>query len=82
MSHIVESAPLAVRRDRSVEARRAERQAKAKRERRIVEFLNRGVSVTEPAEREGVARSTCARSFETFSLAACPSRPPSSSRCR
>jgi hypothetical protein len=54
MSNTVETAPLAVRRERSVEARRAARQAKARRERRIVEFLNRGASVAEIAELEDV----------------------------
>jgi DNA-binding CsgD family transcriptional regulator len=53
MSDTVETAPLAVARDRS-EARRAARQAKARRERRIIELLNRGVSVAEIAEREDV----------------------------
>ena len=53
MSDTVETAPPAVRRDR-LEARRAARQAKASRERRIVECLNRGVSVAEIAEREDV----------------------------
>jgi hypothetical protein len=47
-------ATLAVRRDRSVEARRAARQAKASRERRIIESLNRGVSVAVIADREDV----------------------------
>ena len=50
MSDIVETAPRAVPRDRSVEARRAARQAKASRERRIFESLNRGVSVAVIAE--------------------------------
>ena len=54
MSDIVETAPRAVPRDRSVEARRAARQAKASRERRIIESLNRGVSVAEIAEWEDV----------------------------
>src|SRR5271155_1980193 len=54
MLDTVETAPPAVRRDRSVEARRAARQAKASRERRIVELLNRGVSLAEIAEREDV----------------------------
>ena len=54
MLHTPETAPPAVRRDRSAEARRAARQAKASRERRIVELLNRGVSLAEIAEREGV----------------------------
>ena len=44
MSDIVETAPRAVPRDRSVEARRAVRQVKASRERRIIASLNRGVS--------------------------------------
>ena len=52
----VETAPLAVRRDRS-EARRAKRQAKASRERRIIESLNRGVSVAVIAEWEDVAET-------------------------
>src|SRR5271155_5732054 len=54
MLDTVETAAPAVRRDRSAEARRAAREAKASRERRIVEFLNRGVSVAEIAEREDV----------------------------
>ena len=52
MSDTVETAPPA--RDRSAEARRAARQAKASREKRIIESLNRGVSVAEIAEREDV----------------------------
>src|SRR5271156_5111410 len=53
MSHTVETAPPA--RARSAEARRAARQAKASRERRIIESLNRGVSIVEIAEREDVS---------------------------
>ncbi len=45
---------LAGARDRSIEARRAARVAKFKRERRIIDLLNRGVSVAEIAAREGV----------------------------
>jgi len=41
-------------RDRSTEARRAARQEKFEREKRIVNYLNAGVSVVEIAEREGV----------------------------
>ena len=51
MSDTVETAPLAVRRDRSVASRRP---ARARRDRRIIESLNRGVSVAEIAEREDV----------------------------
>ena len=54
MSDIVETAPRAVPRDRSVEARRAARQAKARRERRIIASLNRGASVAVIAEWEDV----------------------------
>jgi hypothetical protein len=54
MSDILETAPRPVPRDRSVEVRRAARQAKARREKRIIESLNRGVSVAVIAEREHV----------------------------
>jgi hypothetical protein len=54
MSNTIETAPLAVPRDRSVEARRAKRQAKASRERRIIASLNRGVPVAVIAEWEDV----------------------------
>src|SRR5271170_6137320 len=54
MSDTMETAPLAVPRDRSVEAGRAKRQAKASRERRIMASLNRGVSVAVIAEWEDV----------------------------
>ena len=43
------------RRDRSVQARRKAREAKADRERRIVGLLNRGVSVAEIASLSGVS---------------------------
>ena len=82
MSDTMETAPLTVPRDRSVEARRAKRQATASRERRIIASLNRGVPVAVIAEWEDVGEKRMRTLFETFSLAACPSRPPSSSRCR
>jgi hypothetical protein len=53
MSDTVEIAPPAVPQDRS-EAQHEARLAKATRERRIIELLNRGVSVAEIAEREDV----------------------------
>ena len=53
MSHTVETAPTV--RERLAEARRAARQAKASREKRIIECLNRGVSIVEIAEREDVS---------------------------
>ena len=46
--------PISPARNRSTEARRAARQARAKRERRILDLLNRGFSVVEIAGREGV----------------------------
>jgi hypothetical protein len=61
MSDTAETAPLAVPRDRSVEARRAARQAKASRERRIIASLNRGVSVIVIAEREDVSEKRMRR---------------------
>src|SRR5271163_1361574 len=54
MSDTMETVPLAVPRDRSVEARRAARQVKASRERRIIASLNRGVPVAVIAEWEDV----------------------------
>jgi hypothetical protein len=54
MSETTETAPRAALRDRSIQARRAARLIRAKREQRIVEFLNRGVSIAEIAAREGV----------------------------
>ena len=54
MSRFAETVSPAAVRNRSIEARRAARVAKAKRERRIVDLLNRGVSVAEIAAREEV----------------------------
>jgi DNA-binding CsgD family transcriptional regulator len=48
------SAALA-RRDRSIQARREAREAKADRERQIVDLLNRGLSVPEIASRSGIS---------------------------
>ena len=47
--------PTALRRDRSHTARTAARTRKAEREARVVGLLNRGVSVAEIADREGVS---------------------------
>ncbi len=48
-------APPVVRRDRTPEARQAARTKKVERRRRILALVNRGVSVAEIAEREGVS---------------------------
>src|SRR5277367_5722429 len=77
MSDTMETAPLAVPRDRSVEAGRAKRQAKASRESRIIESLNRGVSVAVIAEWEDVGEKRM-RALIRDILAAFPSLPPSS----
>ncbi|MBV8106421.1 MAG: hypothetical protein JO223_17700 [Hyphomicrobiales bacterium] len=53
MSESVEPAP-ALRRDRSPAGRRAARRKKAERETLIVGFLNRGVSIAEIADCQGV----------------------------
>ena len=74
MLDTVETAPLAVRRDRS-EARRAARQAKVRRERRIVEFLNRGVSIAEIAELEDVGEKHM-RALVRYLLAGRMPQPP------
>jgi hypothetical protein len=58
------AAPPAIRtrdRDRSIEARRAVRASKALRERRIVDLLNRGLSIAEIAAREGVTKKSMSR---------------------
>src|SRR5271163_16887 len=75
MSDTVETAPLAVPRDRSVEARRAARRAKASRERRIIESLTRGVSVAEIAEWEDVGEK-CMRALVRDILARRMPEPP------
>src|SRR5208337_5370546 len=54
MSELAETIPPAPLRNRSIEARRAARLAKARRESRIFDLLNRGVSVAEIAARENV----------------------------
>ena len=46
--------PATVRRDRPIDARREARRRRHARERRIVDWLNRGVSMAELAAREGV----------------------------
>ena len=82
MSDTVETAPPAVRRDRSVEARRAARQAKASRERRIIESLNRGVSVAVIAEWEDVGEKRMRALVRDILARRMPEPPASSSRCR
>ena len=82
MSVFAETVPPAPVRSRSIEARRAARLSKARRERRIVDLLNRGVSVAEIAAREKVTEKRMRALVSQFSPAACPSRPPSSSLCR
>jgi hypothetical protein len=52
LSELVEPSPPTLRRDRSPAARNAARRRKADRERRIIGFLNRGVSVAELAATE------------------------------
>ena len=56
MSVFAEIIPPAQVRDRSIEARRAARLAKARRERRIVDLLNRVVTVAETTAREEVTK--------------------------
>jgi DNA-binding NarL/FixJ family response regulator len=82
MSDTVETAPLGVCRDRSVEARRAARQAKASREQRIIESLNRGVSVAAIAEREDVGEKHMRALVRDILARRMPEPPASSSRCR
>jgi DNA-binding NarL/FixJ family response regulator len=64
-----------VRRDRSVQARRKAREAKTARERQVIDFLNRGVSVAEIASRSGVS---IGKSWRSGRL----SRRTNTSRCK
>ena len=69
-------------RDRSIEARRAARAAKAGRERLIVDCLNRGLSMAEIAARIASRKSAFAPSCRDFSPAAGRPRRRTSSRSR
>jgi hypothetical protein len=77
MSDKVETAQLAVRPYRSVASQRPARPARARRDRRIIESLNRGVSVLEIAEREdAVEKPTRDPAGQTtLSVEAPPARP-------
>jgi hypothetical protein len=77
MSDKVETAHLAVRPYRSVASQRPARPARARRDRRIIESLNRGVSVLEIAEREdAVEKPTRDPAGQTtLSVEAPPARP-------
>ena len=67
--------PAAVRRDRSVAARKAARLKKADREQRIVSLLNRGVSVAEVAAREGLSLSRMRRLVQAILVKRLPQPP-------
>ena len=67
--------PAAVRRDRSIEARREARRKKHVRERRIVDLLNRGVSMAELAAREGVTLRRMQILVKTILARRCPAAP-------
>jgi DNA-binding CsgD family transcriptional regulator len=62
----VEPAPSAPRRNRSAAARSAARQRRAEREARIVSLLNRGVSIAEIADRDGVGERAMRKSIRTL----------------
>ena len=69
--------------NRSIEARRAARLKKARREARIVDLLNRGVAVAEIAARDEVTEKRMRALVSGSSRSPqCPSRRPSSSRFR
>jgi hypothetical protein len=75
LSEPVEPAPPARRRDRSAAARRAARQRRAEREARIVDLLNRGVSVAEIADRDGVGERAMRKSIRTLLARRAPAPP-------
>lgn len=74
-SAIVPPAPPAPSRNRSIEARRAARLKKFKRERLVIDYLNRGVSVREIAAQMGVTEKR-AHAIVREALAAHMPRPP------
>jgi hypothetical protein len=69
MSDKVETAPLAVRPYRSVASQRPARPARARRDRRIIEFLNRGVSVAKMTSRE--KDKVAEKGAQRFEIARC-----------
>jgi DNA-binding CsgD family transcriptional regulator len=71
----VEPAPSAPRRDRSSAARSGARQKRAEREARIVSLLNRGVSVAEIADRDGVSERAMRKRIRTLLARRAPAPP-------
>ena len=74
--------PPATRRDRSVEARRQARLKRDSREGRIIDKLNRGVSMAELAAREGVTLRRMQILVQNILARRRLSRPPNIWRCR
>jgi DNA-binding CsgD family transcriptional regulator len=75
LSEPVEPTPPAPRRDRSSAARSAARQERAEREARIVSLLNRGFSVAEIADRNGVSERAMRKSIRTLLARRAPAPP-------
>lgn len=76
MSESVEAVPPAARRNRSIEARREARRLRAEREKLVVEYLNRGISIPEIAAACGVTEKHM-RAFVRETLARRMPAPPS-----
>jgi hypothetical protein len=75
LSEPVEPSPPTLRRDRSPVARNAVRRRKVERERRVVEFLNRGVSIAEIASREHVTERGMRKYVRTLLARRAPQPP-------
>jgi len=75
LSEPVEPTPPAPRRDRSAAARSAARQERAEREASIVSLLNRGFSVAEIADRNGVSERAMRKSIRTLLARRAPAPP-------
>jgi DNA-binding CsgD family transcriptional regulator len=75
LSEPVEPTPPAPRRDRSAAARSAARQERAEREATIVSLLNRGFSVAEIADRNGVSERAMRKSIRTLLARRAPAPP-------
>jgi DNA-binding CsgD family transcriptional regulator len=75
LSEPLEPNPPAPRRDRSRAARSAARQRRAEREAKIVDLLNRGLSIAEIADREGVGGRAMRKSIRTLLARRAPAPP-------
>ena len=75
MPEPVEPSPSVPRRDRSRAARSAARERRAEREAGIVGLLNRGLSIAEIADRDGVSERVMRKTIRTLLVRRAPAPP-------